>query len=102
MGPLEPQVFPANSLKRVPCKPPRGKPDPELRWEKGGERVPTEGRVYQDGQDLVFSPIEEEDSGTYTCVAQNKAGQRTQELTITVASKFSSRRFIGGAAIFSV
>ena len=49
--------------------------------------MPTEGRVYQDGLDLVFSPTEEGDSGTYTCVAQNKAGRRTQEVTFTVASE---------------
>lgn len=49
--------------------------------------MPTEGRVYQDGLDLVFSPTEEGDSGAYTCVAQNKAGRRTQEVTFTVASE---------------
>ncbi len=49
--------------------------------------MPTEGRVYQDGLDLVFSPTEGGDSGTYTCVAQNKAGRRTQEVTFTVASE---------------
>lgn len=50
-------------------------------------RLPTEGRVHQDGLDLVFSPTEEGDSGTYTCVAQNKAGRRVQQLAFIVASK---------------
>lgn len=53
--------------------------------------MPTEGRVYQDGLDLVFSPTEAGDSGTYTCVAQNKAGRRTQEVTFTVASESRSQ-----------
>lgn len=57
--------------------------------------MPTEGRVYQDGLDLVFSPTEEGDSGTYTCVAQNKAGRKTQEVTFTVASKSYADCFKG-------
>lgn len=84
------KVFTADTLQRVTCRPPRGKPEPEVWWERGGERVPDEGRVHQDGLDLVFSPTEEGDSGTYTCVAQNKAGRRTQEVTFTVASESES------------
>ena len=81
------KVFTADTLQRVACNPPRGRPDPEVWWEREGQRVPSEGRVYQDGRYLIFSPTEEGDSGTYTCVAQNKAGRRTQEATFTVASK---------------
>lgn len=81
------KVFAADSLQRVACEPPLGRPEPEVWWERGGQRVPTEGRVFQDGLYLVFSPTKGEDSGTYTCVAQNKAGRRTQEVTFTVASE---------------
>lgn len=49
--------------------------------------MPAEGRVFQEGLDLVFNPTAEGDSGVYTCVAENKAGRRTQEATLTVASK---------------
>ncbi|XP_054654597.1 inactive tyrosine-protein kinase 7 [Dunckerocampus dactyliophorus] len=80
------KVFTADTLQRVPCNPPRGRPQPMVWWERGGQRVPAEGRVYQDGLDLVFSPTEAGDSGVYTCVAQNKAGRRTQEVTFTVAT----------------
>uniref|UniRef100_A0A674PCF2 Inactive tyrosine-protein kinase 7 n=1 Tax=Takifugu rubripes TaxID=31033 RepID=A0A674PCF2_TAKRU len=80
------RVFTADSLQRVACEPPLGRPEPEVWWERGGQRVPTEGRVFQDGLYLVFSPTKEEDSGTYTCVAQNKAGRRTQEVIFTVAT----------------
>ncbi|XP_060943606.1 inactive tyrosine-protein kinase 7-like isoform X1 [Limanda limanda] len=80
------KVFTADTLQRVTCRAPRGRPEPEVWWERGGQRVPTEGRVHQDGLDLVFTPTEEGDSGTYTCVAQNKAGRRTQEVTFTVAT----------------
>ncbi|KAM9810095.1 inactive tyrosine-protein kinase 7 isoform 2-T2 [Syngnathus typhle] len=80
------EVFTADTLQRVPCNAPRGRPQPEVWWERGGQRLPTEGRVYQDGSDLVFSPTEAGDSGVYTCVAQNKAGRRTQEVNFTVAT----------------
>uniref|UniRef100_A0AAZ3PPS3 receptor protein-tyrosine kinase n=1 Tax=Oncorhynchus tshawytscha TaxID=74940 RepID=A0AAZ3PPS3_ONCTS len=86
MGPSQSRVFSANSLERVSCRPPRGHPEPDVWWEWGGERVPSEGRVYQDGLELVFSPTQGEDSGLYTCVGQNKAGTRRQELTVTVAN----------------
>lgn len=80
------KVFTADTLQRVPCRPPHGQPEPEVWWERGGQRLPSEGRVHQDGLDLVFSPTEQADSGTYICVAQNKAGRRTQEVTFTVAT----------------
>uniref|UniRef100_A0A6Q2Z349 receptor protein-tyrosine kinase n=1 Tax=Esox lucius TaxID=8010 RepID=A0A6Q2Z349_ESOLU len=86
MGPSLTRVFPANSLERVSCSPPRGHPMPEVWWERAGQRFPSEGRVYQDQLDLVFMPTQGEDSGLYTCVAQNKAGKRRQDLTITVAN----------------
>uniref|UniRef100_A0A8C2JNJ2 Protein tyrosine kinase 7a n=1 Tax=Cyprinus carpio TaxID=7962 RepID=A0A8C2JNJ2_CYPCA len=87
MMPIHSRVFPADSLERVTCRVPHGHPKPEVWWEHAGQRVPTEGRVYQDGLNLIFSPTRGEDSGTYTCFAQNKAGQRKQELTVTVATK---------------
>ncbi|XP_060797480.1 inactive tyrosine-protein kinase 7a isoform X1 [Neoarius graeffei] len=86
MQPRQFRVFTADSLERVSCQPPRGHPEPEVRWEWAGQRVPTEGRVFQEGLDLVFSPTRAEDSGIYTCIALNKAGERKQELMVTVAS----------------
>ncbi|KAL6101587.1 ptk7 [Pungitius sinensis] len=86
MVPKMSRVFTADTLQRVACRPPRGRPEPEVWWERGGQRVPTEGRMHQDGLDLVFSPTQEGDSGIYTCVAQNRAGRRTQEVTFTVAT----------------
>lgn len=87
MVPKMSKVFTADTLQRVACQPPRGRPEPQVWWERGGQLVPTEGRVYQEGLDLVFSPTEGGDSGTYTCVAQNRAGRKTQEVTFTVASE---------------
>lgn len=87
MVPKMSQVFEADTMQRVACRPPRGRPEPEVWWERAGQRVPTEGRVYQEGLDLVFRPTEAGDSGTYTCVARNKAGRKTQNFTFTVASE---------------
>uniref|UniRef100_A0A671MEJ3 Inactive tyrosine-protein kinase 7-like n=1 Tax=Sinocyclocheilus anshuiensis TaxID=1608454 RepID=A0A671MEJ3_9TELE len=87
MMPKQSRVFTADSLERVTCRAPHGHPEPEVWWEYAGQRVPAEGRVRQDGLDLIFWPTRGEDSGTYTCFAQNKAGQRKQELTVTVATK---------------
>lgn len=95
MVPKMSKVFTSDTLQRVACRPPRGRPEPEVWWERGGQRVPTEGRVYQDGLDLVFSPTEEGDSDTYTCVAQNRAGRKTQEVTFTVASESVADSFKG-------
>uniref|UniRef100_A0A8C9R9E2 Inactive tyrosine-protein kinase 7 n=1 Tax=Scleropages formosus TaxID=113540 RepID=A0A8C9R9E2_SCLFO len=86
MGQPLSRVFTVDSLQRVSCRPPRGHPEPEIWWERSGVRLPTQGRVHQQGTELVFSPTEDSDSGTYICVARNKAGQREQELTVTVAT----------------
>ncbi|XP_024153696.1 inactive tyrosine-protein kinase 7 [Oryzias melastigma] len=86
MEPKMSKVFQVNTQQRVACRPPRGKPSPDVWWERDGQRIPTEGRVFQDGLNLVFNPTMEGDSGVYTCVAQNKAGRRTQEATVTVAT----------------
>uniref|UniRef100_A0AAX7T482 Protein tyrosine kinase 7 (inactive) n=1 Tax=Astatotilapia calliptera TaxID=8154 RepID=A0AAX7T482_ASTCA len=86
MVPRASKVFTVNSLQQVECNAPHGKPPPVVWWEREGQRVPTEGRVHQDGKYLVFSPTEKGDSGTYTCVAENKAGRRIQEVTFTVAT----------------
>uniref|UniRef100_A0AAY5EGN3 Inactive tyrosine-protein kinase 7 n=1 Tax=Electrophorus electricus TaxID=8005 RepID=A0AAY5EGN3_ELEEL len=85
MGSRMSRFFSPSHVERVPCAPPQGHPVPEVWWERAGVRVPSEGRVYQEGVDLIFSPAEVGDSGTYTCVARNKAGQKQQEVSVTVA-----------------
>ncbi|XP_076831299.1 inactive tyrosine-protein kinase 7 [Brachyhypopomus gauderio] len=85
MGGRMSRFFSPNQMERVSCDPPRGRPVPDMWWEWGGKRVPSEGRVHQQGGDLIFNPAEVVDTGTYTCVAQNKAGQRRQEVSVTVA-----------------
>ncbi|XP_060782200.1 inactive tyrosine-protein kinase 7 isoform X2 [Neoarius graeffei] len=79
------KYFSANNVERISCFTPHGHPKPVVWWEKDGTRVPTEGRVYQQDKDLIFNPTAFGDSGIYTCVAQNKAGQKQQEVSVTVA-----------------
>ncbi|KAJ8366039.1 hypothetical protein SKAU_G00148700, partial [Synaphobranchus kaupii] len=86
MGSPMVRVFTVDTLQRVHCHAPQGHPKPEVWWERGGARLPQEGRVYQEELDLVFSPTEGGDSGSYTCLARNRAGTKRQELTVTVAT----------------
>ncbi|XP_066534980.1 inactive tyrosine-protein kinase 7 [Hoplias malabaricus] len=85
MGPSVVRFFSSNHVERLSCEAPGGHPLPKVWWEHEDEKVASEGRVYQQGLDLIFNPIKDRDSGTYTCVAQNKAGQKRQEFTVTVA-----------------
>lgn len=87
MPPFEPRVFTVGSEERVACLPPQGLPEPSMWWEHAGVRLPAHGRVYQKGHELVFASTAESDAGVYTCHAANLAGQRQQDVNITVASK---------------
>ncbi|KAM4692877.1 inactive tyrosine-protein kinase 7 [Discoglossus pictus] len=86
MYPLIPRVLNADTIQRVTCNPPRGRPQPTVWWEMNEVPIPEEGRVYQDGIELVFKPITVNDTGIYTCRASNRAGERRQDLHITVAT----------------
>ncbi|NWT76058.1 PTK7 kinase, partial [Prunella himalayana] len=86
MAPFSPKVLTANQGHRVSCPAPQGIPTPQVWWERNQERVPTAGRVYQEAEQLIFTSITEMDAGIYTCHAANKAGEKKQELSITVAT----------------
>uniref|UniRef100_A0A7M4EQM9 Inactive tyrosine-protein kinase 7 n=1 Tax=Crocodylus porosus TaxID=8502 RepID=A0A7M4EQM9_CROPO len=86
MEPFSSEVFTAEQEHRVACTAPRGVPKPHIWWERNGVRIPTSGRVHQEAGDLVFTSIAEKDAGIYTCYAANKAGEKKQNLNITVAT----------------
>ncbi|KAK2896200.1 hypothetical protein Q8A67_010688 [Cirrhinus molitorella] len=86
MGERMTRVFSAGRGERVRCDPPQGQPEPDVWWERAGARVASEGRVHQRDGDLIFSPTDRSDSGVYTCVARNKAGQKQRDLFVTVAT----------------
>ncbi|XP_007896436.2 inactive tyrosine-protein kinase 7 [Callorhinchus milii] len=83
---FSPKVFIADTVQSVTCLPPKGLPLPTVLWYRGSSQVGAEGRVYQAGNDLVFNRTAEDDSRVYTCHAKNKAGEKIQELSITVAT----------------
>lgn len=87
MLPFKPKIFIANTTQDIECSPPRGLPLPVVGWYRGSAQIPSEGRVYQAGNKLIFNETSQKDSGIYTCHAKNKAGEKTSELNITVASK---------------
>lgn len=96
MLPFEPRVFTAGGEERVACPVPQGQPTPSVWWEHAGVRLPAYGKVYQKGHELVFAAIAESDAGVYTCHATNLAGQRRQDVNITVASEYSFPEGRGG------
>jgi len=62
------------------CRPPRAEPEPRVTWQKdGGSTVPADGeRVYVDRStgSLHVLDARPDDSGLYSCLAENVAGQR--------------------------
>ncbi|XP_044284906.1 inactive tyrosine-protein kinase 7 [Varanus komodoensis] len=84
--PFDPKIFIANKEQRVTCVAPQGVPEPQIWWERNSVRIPTTGRVRQEAEDLVFASLGEKDAGIYTCHAVNKAGEKKQDLTVTVAT----------------
>uniref|UniRef100_A0A8C3F6T7 Inactive tyrosine-protein kinase 7 n=1 Tax=Chrysemys picta bellii TaxID=8478 RepID=A0A8C3F6T7_CHRPI len=86
MAPFSPKVFIASQEQRVACPAPRGVPHPRVWWERNGVPIPTSGRVRQEAEELVFTSVTGSDAGTYTCHAANKAGEKKQDLSVTVAT----------------
>ena len=61
----------------IPCRPPRGKPDPRVRWTKDGDPVQTSSRItVEDSGTLTMRDTRRADTGVYVCVASNVAGEK--------------------------
>ena len=60
------------------CKPPKGDPEPRVRWKKDGEQIMASDRVYfdDDGGGLRIREVRKDDAGMYVCLAFNVGGQR--------------------------
>uniref|UniRef100_A0A8C6W1G7 Hemicentin 2 n=1 Tax=Nannospalax galili TaxID=1026970 RepID=A0A8C6W1G7_NANGA len=65
-----------------------GQPPPEITWLKDGgplaQHVGPRLRFYQDGSTLVLKGLKAGDSGAYTCVAHNPAGEDARLHTVNV------------------
>ncbi|KAM9726570.1 myopalladin isoform 2-T2 [Menidia menidia] len=78
-------------LCRLDCKV-SGLPNPELMWLVNGRPVYPDlyhkMLVRENGiHSLVIDPLTQNDAGTYTCIASNKAGQSSFSLELTVVEK---------------
>ncbi|XP_064650190.1 hemicentin-1-like isoform X2 [Lineus longissimus] len=63
-----------------------GLPEPDIQWEKSGERIPNNGanyRMHRSGS-LEFSSVTLEDSGNYRCTATNEAGAKFRDVRLEV------------------
>ncbi|UYV74878.1 PTK7 [Cordylochernes scorpioides] len=70
----------------VTCLAPDGLPEPKVWWtDPGGRIVGDTGPLRVDGERLILEAARRNDSGPYTCVAENMAGRRTAFLDLQVA-----------------
>ncbi|XP_028279114.1 myopalladin isoform X2 [Parambassis ranga] len=82
-------------LCRLDCKV-SGLPNPELMWLVNGRPIYPDMYhkmlVRENGvHSLVIDPLTQNDAGTYTCIASNKAGQSSFSLELTVVGKNQTR-----------
>jgi hypothetical protein len=71
-----------------------GLPNPELMWLINGRPIYPNFYhrmlVRENGiHSLVIDPLKQDDAGTYTCIASNKAGQSSFGLELRVVGKSS-------------
>ena len=70
---------PLGAETTIACRPPRGKPDPRVRWTKDGDpvHVSSTSRVTVEGSGtLRIKDTRRSDTGVYVCVASNVAGEK--------------------------
>ncbi|XP_053328822.1 hemicentin-2 [Spea bombifrons] len=74
-----------NSSLTLQCES-RAVPKPSLHWYKDGQLLESAGtlQVLEEGQVLQIQPIRITDSGRYTCVATNVAGEDEREFYVNV------------------
>lgn len=61
------------------------------KWNKDGAPIPTksDARVSSEGPLLYFNQVSRQDSGIYTCIAQNIEGTASAALTLNVLCRFA-------------
>lgn len=61
----------------IECQPPKGQPEPQIRWKKDDAFIDVNERLFID--DIGWLHIDDarkEDAGLYVCVAYNIGGER--------------------------
>ncbi|OWF48337.1 inactive tyrosine-protein kinase 7-like [Mizuhopecten yessoensis] len=81
-----PMVLPSHSRFVVKVFQPSGQPEPTLRWyDRNDLLIGDSGQIHVEEDNLVFENPQEMDSGNYTCVIVNIAGEKRQNVWITVS-----------------
>ncbi|XP_025105035.1 inactive tyrosine-protein kinase 7-like isoform X2 [Pomacea canaliculata] len=81
-----PIVIPVHTRSEIRVFPPDGRPKPNFWWQDRNDlRVPDAGRMHVKDNLLVFESPQEIDSGNYTFVVNNTAGQKTRSVWIMVS-----------------
>ena len=59
------------------CKPPKGEPEPRIRWRKDNDPIkPSERFIVLDSGGLRIRDTRKEDGGLYVCIAYNIGGEK--------------------------
>lgn len=81
-------MVPFGSQFEVTCVKPGGRPKVRIWWEDPSGRVISDtGRIRVDDTQLIVDGAKKVDTGNYTCVAENIAGQERTSLYFYVAGK---------------
>ena len=61
----------------IDCRPPKGEPEPRVRWRKDNDPVKSADRftIAETGS-LRIKDVHKEDGGTYVCIAYNIGGEK--------------------------
>uniref|UniRef100_A0A673JR06 Neural cell adhesion molecule 1-like n=1 Tax=Sinocyclocheilus rhinocerous TaxID=307959 RepID=A0A673JR06_9TELE len=63
-----------------------GYPEPTVTWARGNIVLESDGKysLNEDGSELTIKDITKLDEGDYQCIARNKAGERSEEVSLNV------------------
>ncbi|KAI2651351.1 Neural cell adhesion molecule 1 [Labeo rohita] len=63
-----------------------GYPEPTVTWARGNIVLESEGKysLNEDGSELTIKDVTKLDEGDYQCIARNKAGERSEEVSLNV------------------
>ncbi|XP_029637043.1 inactive tyrosine-protein kinase 7 isoform X1 [Octopus sinensis] len=81
-----PMVIPVHSKFEVKVFPATGKPKPSYRWlNRNNMPIGEMGMIRVEDSTLVFEDPEEIDTGNYTCIMSNSAGEKKQNIWIMIS-----------------
>ncbi|XP_022240564.1 inactive tyrosine-protein kinase 7-like [Limulus polyphemus] len=86
VNPHEKTVVPRNGVFEIMCNHPVGHPKPRLWWEgPDGHVISDAGHVRVDDTRLIIDVVTMSDSGSYSCIAENLAGQKRYTIDLYVS-----------------